>query len=161
MIVCPPPVFSTERWALRSAACRGILATAAFGGVHPLVFATEEAQASLRFFNNALFLSVLAMIAAAIWWFRRRFQVGGGFGSGAKVLPVAVLGARERIAVVEFEDRRILVGVTAHQITLLCDLGETSGAVSRQATGSPIDSASVDRANRAADANQTQFRLDA
>jgi flagellar biogenesis protein FliO len=33
-----------------------------------------------------------------------------------------MLGTRERIAVVEFEGRRLLVGVTPQQISLLCEL---------------------------------------
>jgi flagellar biogenesis protein FliO len=33
-----------------------------------------------------------------------------------------MLGTRERIALVEFEGRRLLVGVTPAQITLLCEL---------------------------------------
>lgn len=84
--------------------------------------AADEVPAALRFFNNALFLAVIAVLGIAIWWLRRRLQPGSARGSGARVLPVAMLGTRERIAVVEFEGRRLLVGVTSQQITLLCEL---------------------------------------
>ena len=87
-----------------------------------VVRAADEVPAALRFFNNALFLAVIAVLGLAIWWLRRRLQPGSARGSGARVLPVAMLGTRERIAVVEFEGRRLLVGVTPQQITMLCEL---------------------------------------
>jgi flagellar protein FliO/FliZ len=47
-----------------------------------------------------------------------------------------MLGTRERIAVVEFEGRRLLVGVTPQQITMLCELDRTSFSVPQ----SPVQS---------------------
>ncbi|NBT79829.1 MAG: flagellar biosynthetic protein FliO, partial [Betaproteobacteria bacterium] len=87
-----------------------------------VVSAGDEVPAALRFFNNALFLAVIAVLGLAVWWLRRRLQPGASRGSGARVTPVAMLGTRERIAVVEFEGRRLLVGVTPQQITMLCEL---------------------------------------
>jgi flagellar protein FliO/FliZ len=84
--------------------------------------AVEEVPSALRFFNNALFLVVLVVLGLAIWWLRRRMQTGGVAGQTARVFQLAMLGTRERIALVEFEGRRLLVGVTPAQITLLCEL---------------------------------------
>jgi len=106
------------------------------------VKAADEVPATLRFFNNALFLAVIVVLGLAIWWLRRRLQPGSARGSGARVLPVAMLGTRERIAVVEFEGRRLLVGVTPQQITLLCELDRAGfagslGLASHQPSGNP------------------------
>jgi flagellar biosynthetic protein FliO len=101
--------------------------------------AGDEVPAALRFFNNALFLAVIAVLGLAVWWLRRRLQPGASRGSGARVIPVAMLGTRERIAVVEFEGRRLLVGVTPQQITMLCELDRSSFAEA-QSTVQPVDS---------------------
>jgi len=101
--------------------------------------AGDEVPAALRFFNNALFLAVIALLGLAVWWLRRRLQPGASRGSGARVIPVAMLGTRERIAVVEFEGRRLLVGVTPQQITMLCEL-DRSGFAATQSTVQPVDS---------------------
>ena len=101
--------------------------------------AGDEVPAALRFFNNALFLAVIAVLGLAVWWLRRRLQPGASRGSGARVIPVAMLGTRERIAVVEFEGRRLLVGVTPQQITMLCELDRSSFAAA-QSTVQPVDS---------------------
>jgi len=98
--------------------------------------AGDEVPAALRFFNNALFLAVIAVLGLAVWWFRYRLKPSGPRGSGARVIPVAMLGTRERIAVVEFEGRRLLVGVTPQQITMLCELDRTSFSVPQ----SPVQS---------------------
>ncbi len=105
--------------------------------------AADEVPAALRFFNNALFLAVIAALGAGIWWLRRRLQPGSARGSGARVLPVAMLGTRERIAVVEFEGRRLLVGVTPQQITMLCELDRVGfagslGLASTSSGGNPL-----------------------
>ncbi len=108
-----------------------------------VVKAADEVPATLRFFNNALFLAVIVVLGLAIWWLRRRLQPGSARGSGARVLPVAMLGTRERIAVVEFEGRRLLVGVTPQQITMLCELDRAGfagslGLASNQPNGNPL-----------------------
>jgi len=98
----------------------------------PLVArAGDEVPAALRYFNNAMFLAVISVLGLAVWWLRRRLQPGGSRGSGARVVPVAVLGTRERIALVEFEGRRLLVGITPQQITMLCELDRASFATAQ------------------------------
>jgi flagellar protein FliO/FliZ len=93
----------------------------------PLVArAGDEVPAALRYFNNAMFLAVIAVLGLAVWWLRRRLQPGASRGTGARVIPVAMLGTRERIALVEFEGRRLLVGITPQQITMLCELERAS-----------------------------------
>jgi flagellar protein FliO/FliZ len=93
----------------------------------PLVArAGDEVPAALRYFNNAMFLAVIAALGLAVWWLRRRLQPGASRGTGARVTPVAMLGTRERIALVEFEGRRLLVGITPQQITMLCELDRAS-----------------------------------
>jgi flagellar biogenesis protein FliO len=42
-----------------------------------------------------------------------------------------MLGTRERIALVEFEGRRLLVGITPQQITMLCELDRASLATAQ------------------------------
>jgi len=105
----------------------------------PLVArAGDEVPEALRFFNNALFLAVVTVLGLAVWWLRRRMQPAASRGSGARVIPVAMLGTRERIALVEFEGRRLLVGITPQQITMLCELDRASLAtvqVSVQSVG--------------------------
>jgi flagellar biosynthetic protein FliO len=103
------------------------------------VRAGDEVPAALRFFNNALFLAVIVLLGLAVWWLRHRLQPGAARGSGARVIPVAMLGTRERIAVVEFEGRRLLVGVTPQQITMLCEL-DRSGFAATQSMVQPVDS---------------------
>jgi flagellar protein FliO/FliZ len=102
--------------------------------------AGDEVPAALRFFNNALFLAVIAVLGLAVWWLRRRLQPGASRGSGARVIPVAMLGTRERIALVEFEGRRLLVGITPQQISMLCELDRTSFAQAQSAAQSAVQS---------------------
>ena len=101
--------------------------------------AGDEVPAALRFFNNALFLAVIAVLGLAVWWLRRRLQPGASRGSGARVIPVAMLGTRERIALVEFEGRRLLVGITPQQITMLCELDRASFAAGQSSVQSVDD----------------------
>lgn len=69
-------------------------------------------------------LAVLAVIFG-LSWLARRFNVAGVSGvGGLKVSAALSVGPKEKVMVVEVEDRRLLIGVTPHQITLLQELGE-------------------------------------
>jgi flagellar biogenesis protein FliO len=63
-------------------------------------------------------LIVLGMLVASVLLVRRfkSFPVAAG---GGKVLQVVGLGANERAVVFALHDQRFLLGVTAHQVTLL------------------------------------------
>lgn len=66
-------------------------------------------------------LGIIVLILAAAW-LAKRMGVGGGKNSGANGLNVSAstsLGPRERVVVVNVEDARLVLGVTASQITLL------------------------------------------
>lgn len=59
-----------------------------------------------------------------IWWLkRRRPSVGGGLRVSART----ALTRNSVIAVVELDDRRLLVGATDHGVTLLSELADLPG----------------------------------
>ncbi len=59
-----------------------------------------------------------------IWWLkRRRPSVGGGLRVSART----ALTRNSVIAVVELDDRRLLVGATDHGVTLLSELADVPG----------------------------------
>lgn len=68
--------------------------------------------------------SVLAAIVLLILgcaWLAKRFGIAGRRG-GSQTLNISAscqLGQRERVVVVDVEDARLVLGVTAHQISLL------------------------------------------
>jgi flagellar protein FliO/FliZ len=68
------------------------------------------------------FVAVIALIPLALWALKR--MQGGAAGSNRTVTLVGglTLGPRERIAVVESQGRRWMVGVTGQSITLLAEL---------------------------------------
>lgn len=69
--------------------------------------------------SGALLGIVLFILLAA--WLARRFGLAGKTAGarGLKVSASASLGPRERVVVVEVEDARLVLGVTASQISLL------------------------------------------
>src|SRR5690606_19732607 len=74
---------------------------------------------------------IVALILACAWIMRRS---GWGRGAGTlqfKVLGTQSLGARTYITMVEVEDARLVLGVTASQISLLHTLppSESPGAI--------------------------------
>jgi flagellar protein FliO/FliZ len=76
---------------------------------------TEAALLRLTF---SLVLIVLLLLALA-WVARRSGWLRGPNQAGLKVLAMQNLGARAMVAIVEVEDARLVVGVTAQQISLL------------------------------------------
>ncbi|MDR9888936.1 flagellar biosynthetic protein FliO [Pseudenterobacter timonensis] len=69
--------------------------------------------------SGALLGIVLFILLAA--WLARRFGLAGKTAGarGLKVSASASLGPRERVVVLEVEDARLVLGVTASQISLL------------------------------------------
>ncbi len=64
-------------------------------------------------------LLVVAMILALAWLARRMQNLPRGGRGGLKVLGGVSLGTRERAVILEFEGRRLLVGVAPGQVRLL------------------------------------------
>ncbi|HDQ6272876.1 TPA: flagellar type III secretion system protein FliO [Shigella flexneri] len=61
-------------------------------------------------------IAIIALILAAAWLVKR---LGFARVNGLKISASASLGARERVVVVDVEDARLVLGVTAGQINLL------------------------------------------
>ena len=71
-------------------------------------------------------LFIVLLIIGGLFWLLRRLQ-GGGFSlqSGMRFISGMSMGSRERLVLVEVGGRYLLLGVTATQINLLCDYGDT------------------------------------
>lgn len=70
--------------------------------------------------SGALLGIILLILAAA--WLAKRFGFNGVKSSASKELKVsasAALGQRERVVIVDVEDARLVLGVTASQVSLL------------------------------------------
>lgn len=76
---------------------------------------TEAALLRLAF---SLVLIVLLLLALA-WVARRSKWLRGTSQSGLKVLSMQSLGSRGALAIVEVQDARLVLGITAQQISLL------------------------------------------
>lgn len=77
--------------------------------------------------SGALLGIILLILAGA--WIAKRFGVGGASVRGMQGLKLsasASLGQRERVVVVNVEDARLVLGVTANQVTLLHTLPPAS-----------------------------------
>ena len=69
------------------------------------------------------FLMVLALIVVCALALKK-FQPGLQQQTGLKIVTSLNLGAKERLVVVQAGEQQLLLGVTAHQITLLDTLAE-------------------------------------
>jgi flagellar protein FliO/FliZ len=70
----------------------------------------------------AAFAAVLALIPVALWVLKR-LQSGGPAGQRVVTLVGGLtLGPRERVAVIEAQGRRWMIGVTGQSISLLAEL---------------------------------------
>lgn len=87
----------------------------------PSVIHPSPAPASpLPAVSGALFGIIVLILAAA--WLARRLGLGGiktDGGAGVKVTASTAVGPRERVVIVEVEESRLVLGVTAQQVTLL------------------------------------------
>lgn len=75
-------------------------------------------EAALLRLTISLVLIVLLLLALA-WVVRRSGWLRGSNQAGMKILAMQNLGTRAMVAIVEVEDARLVVGVTAQQISLL------------------------------------------
>ncbi|MCP5206446.1 MAG: flagellar biosynthetic protein FliO [Hahellaceae bacterium] len=64
-------------------------------------------------------LFVITLIVVVAWGVRRFSTLHASGGKHIKVLSATMIGARERLALVEVGDKRILIGVTPQQINTL------------------------------------------
>ena len=66
---------------------------------------------------------LLVMVFAARWFMQRRPQGGRRL----RFVEAMALGSRDKLLLVEVDGKSLLLGVTAHNIRLLADLGDTDG----------------------------------
>ena len=66
------------------------------------------------------FVFVLGLLLATLWFVRTRgISVGAMQGKNLRVLNSLRLGPKHRLDVIEYDGKRLLLGVAANQITLL------------------------------------------
>lgn len=87
----------------------------------------------------SLVLIVLLLLALA-WIVRRSGWLRGPNQAGLKILAMRNLGTRATVAIVEVEDARLVLGVTAHQINLLHTLPPAAHASTPPPASAPQDS---------------------
>lgn len=82
--------------------------------------------------SGALTAIILFILLAA--WLAKRFGLAGrtGTANGLKVSASVSLGPRERVVVVDVEDGRLVLGVTASQITHLHTLPPAAASLDPQ-----------------------------
>ncbi|AVY98538.1 MULTISPECIES: flagellar biosynthetic protein FliO [Lelliottia] len=92
--------------------------------------------------SGALFGIIAFILIVA--WLAKRFGLAGktAHARGLKVSASTSLGPRERVVIVEVEDARLVLGVTASQITVLHKLPPAPETVPENAE-SPADFQSV------------------
>lgn len=79
-------------------------------------------------------LLILFLIIGGAWLFKRYGSLPMGGKGVVRVVGGASVGARERVVVVEVENRRLLLGVAPGQVRTLCELsnsGDFGQALSR------------------------------
>ena len=81
---------------------------------HATVQSSAPVSAAPLLQVSGALIAIIALILAAAWLVKRRTGV-----NGLKISASASLGARERVVVVDVEDARLVLGVTAGQINLL------------------------------------------
>lgn len=67
-------------------------------------------------------LVVLAALAAAAWWLRQRVGAVAGARATLSVESAISLGERRSLVIVTVEDRRLLLGLTPSQVSLVAEL---------------------------------------
>ena len=88
--------------------------------------AAEVGLASVLKTAGALFL-ILAILFIGFWFLRKygpALGVGGVKKAGLELIGQLPLGPKRGLAVVRFEGRTLVLGVTEHQINLVAELPE-------------------------------------
>lgn len=85
-------------------------------------------------------VAVTLAMAAMLWWLRRGRGLRGGRQGPLRVVQAVAVGSRERVVVLDAQNRRLLLGVTANRVELLAELRQDdphgTGVASRGADGS-------------------------
>lgn len=76
--------------------------------------------------GRAVFTAILVVscVGALAWWLRKGLPAARG-RQGISVETAVSLGDRRSLVVVSVENRRLLIGLTPQQISLLAELGAT------------------------------------
>jgi flagellar protein FliO/FliZ len=85
-----------------------------------IAFAGDPTPVSGRAVLTAIL--VVACVGALAWWLRKGLPAARG-RQGISVETAVSLGDRRSLVVVSVENRRLLIGMTQHQISLLAELG--------------------------------------
>ena len=137
------------------ALCGGTVAFAS-----PVTPAANLPSPLLGLLQTSLALTFVLAIIAALAWLLRRSMHGQLFQQRAalKVIANLSVGSREKVVIVETEQSRLVLGVTAHHITLL----ERQDRSSEDPVDSPplIDDRAASFAERLRTALRVQRRTD-
>lgn len=83
---------------------------------------------TLSLLGQILELVLIFAVVVALAYFSARFMqrraLGAASGRYLKTVEIIALGTSARLALVQIEGRRLLLGVTDHQISLLAELEE-------------------------------------
>ncbi len=92
-------------------------------------------------FSLLMLVAVLVLTYFATRWMGKRFSMQGSTGM-VKILDRVFVGQDKALMIVQVADKTMLVGMTAHGMTKLCDI-ENPQDLNIQPTGSPPDFSSL------------------
>jgi len=84
------------------------------------------------------FLFVIGLLLGTLWIVRAK-GVGTLQGKGLRVVNSLRLGTKHRLDVVEYEGRRLLLGIAPNQITLLDNQAQETGAAEELSAAAGIN----------------------
>lgn len=88
--------------------------------------AAEASTGSVGWFSLlAPVLAVTLAMVAMLWWLRRGRSLRGNRYGPLRVVQAVAVGSRERVVVLDAQNRRLLLGVTANRVELLAELRAT------------------------------------
>lgn len=70
-------------------------------------------------------VTVTVAMIAMLWWLHRGKSLRGRGAGPLRVVQAVAVGSRERVVIVDAQERRLLLGVTAHRVELLAELRAT------------------------------------